>query len=204
MMGLFLPGLEALLNRYLRLDPDTIKRIAKLQGKTIEINISDWNITFFIAPTQDGLQLNTQTPQTPDCIIHGKLFDLIQSVQSNQKKARLSQRKIFIRGDIHIAEALQEILKRMDIDWEEHFSHYLGDSLAHKSVSLLKQAQNLVSRSLNLFKENFRDFIHEEAELSPTPEIVEDMYQKISTLRDDTERLEARVQRLFMTVKEHK
>ena len=44
MRAFVLHQLESVINAYLRMDPESIERLAKLQGKTILLNIEDWNM----------------------------------------------------------------------------------------------------------------------------------------------------------------
>ena len=37
-----------------------------------------------------------------------------------------------IEGDTHIALALEQLFQKLDIDWEEHLSRFVGDVVAYK------------------------------------------------------------------------
>ena len=61
-------SLEKLINTYIRLDPETIARLANRSGKTILIEFPDWNFKFYLMPTHNGVQLLNHYEGDPDTI----------------------------------------------------------------------------------------------------------------------------------------
>ncbi len=196
MMPLILHGLETALNQLLRLDPDSTQRIKLLEGKCIKINISDWNISFFILPYSHGLELMTDYHKPPDTIISGTLSGLIKVGTAKASTTALFDASIMISGDTQAGEALGRILKDLEIDWEEHLSTIVGDSLAHPIAYHAKKAISSGKRSLKSLGENLSEYLHYESQQLPTPFEVEQLIQNIEQLRDDIDRIEARIHRL--------
>lgn len=201
MIDLALSGLEAAMNKYLQLDPDAIKRLAVLQGKIIKIEITDWPITFYVAPTHHGLQLTTHPHEPPDVIIKGPFFKLIRTANAKGSRRASFDREVTIEGDLELAQKFHDGLQRIDIDWEEHLSKIVGDSIAHKSFFYGKQFLDSVTRTADILKENIKEYFHEEAKLFPSALQLEEFYQQISLLRDDVDRLEVRIHRLIKAEK---
>ncbi len=54
---LMLTGMETALNQVLRLDPETLKKLDALNGKSVKIELTDWETEFYILPYRQGLQL---------------------------------------------------------------------------------------------------------------------------------------------------
>ena len=50
MINLMLTGLETAINRVLRLDPDTLEKLGKLDGKAVKIELADWETALYVLP----------------------------------------------------------------------------------------------------------------------------------------------------------
>ena len=64
-------GLESVINRYLRLDPDTGARMATLAGHSIGIDLQGLDLQLFIYPDAQGIQLKDHIDGAPDTVLHG-------------------------------------------------------------------------------------------------------------------------------------
>jgi len=196
MIALALTGLEAALNKVLRLDPDTLKKCRQLDGKSIKLEITDWDISFFILPYAQGVQLITDHHQTPNTTISGKLFNLMKVGAAGASTTALFDASITISGDTKTGEVLRDIFRDLDIDWEEQLSKIVGDTLAHPIASRVKKFFSLGKRSAQSFGENISEYLHYEAQQLPPKNDVEQFIERIANVRDDVDRMDARVQRL--------
>lgn len=196
MLNLALHGLETAINQYLRLDPDTMERIADLSGKLIEIEITDWHITLFVSPTKDGFHLSMEPTKQPDTQIKGKLFALVRVGLQGATSRSLFENQIHITGDTEAGQKFRNILQSIDIDWEEHLSKLTGDSIAHKLSFHLNQIVSFGKDTLGKIANNVKEYVHYEVQYFPTADQIETFYRDISQLRNDVDRLAARIERL--------
>lgn len=196
MMSLALIGLEAAINKVLRLDPDAIKKLKPLDGKAIKIEITDWKITFFILPYAQGVQLVDQYHQPANTTISGKLFSLIRVGAAGASTTSMFDESITITGDTKTGEAIRDVLADLDIDWEEQLSKVVGDSIAHPLTQHAKKAVSLGKRSMKSLAENIAEYLHYESKQLPPESAVEHFIEGVAKLRDDVDRMEARIQRL--------
>lgn len=197
MISLALTGLETAINAYLRLDPNMIKQVAALKGKIIKVDITDWNIVFFVKPSNDGLHLFRDMHENPDTIIRGKLASLLRVGQAQGSNKALFDNAIEIAGDIDTGSAIREILQNSDIDWEEHLSKLVGDGLAHQVSYHAKKAINAAKKASEILAGNIKEYAFTEARLFPTQAEVKQFYGDVSCLRDDVDRVDARITRLL-------
>ncbi len=202
MKALALSGMETAINSYLNLDPFTIKRLSLLQDKVIKIELTDWEMQFFVHPDEHGIQLLAEQAGTVDTTISGSLNGLIRASQQGGSSSALFENRIDVTGDVQAGEAMRDVMQKLDIDWEEHLSRLVGDTLAHtittKVADLIKHGKQITGA----LRENINEHIHEEAQLFPSCAQVEEHYQQINTLRDDVDRAQARMQRLLDKAKE--
>ena len=103
---------------------------------------------------------------------------------------------IQISGDTELGQQLRDILAAMDIDWEEHLSKFTGDVIAHQAGNAARASQRWAQQSSAALLQDTGEYLQYERELLPDRVQVETFMQQVDVLRDDVERLEARVLRL--------
>jgi ubiquinone biosynthesis protein UbiJ len=191
---LALEGLEQTLNRILDLDPDARVRLAALHGRVIRIELRGAGIELNFVSGHDGrLQLLGTIEGPPDCTLSGSPIDLIRASDKTEGPAQLFAGHVRIDGDTALAQRFSEALAGIDIDWEEQLSHLTGDIAAHeigRGVRALQREGGRVGRSA---RDNLSEYLTEEARLLPHHLEIEDFLRDVDTLRDDAERLEARI-----------
>ncbi|ACJ19269.1 ubiquinone biosynthesis accessory factor UbiJ [Coxiella burnetii] len=197
MMTLALSGLEKALNGYIRLDPDTVQQLSNLENKRIKIQISDWNIEFFIIPHKNGVQLSTSTNAEADTIISGSLFGLCRAGCAKGESSALFKNSIEISGDTEVGEKVRSIMANMDIDWEEHLSKMTGDIIAHQIGAGVRRTINFGKSAATLIRENLKDYLQAESQLVPTMDEVNSFIKSVTHLHYAVERAEIRIQRLL-------
>lgn len=196
---LFIPLLERSVNTYLRLDPETLSRIADLQGRVLKIEIHDWNppnICFYIRPEANGVKIFRHYHEKPDAIIKSPLTHLIRTgLKSKTNPAKLAQ-ELEIEGDIEFAQTISHILQNIEIDWEEYLSHYIGDVSSHQIGRFVRGFYQFTCEAFQQLQRNVSEYLQEESGLLPPREEIEDFFADVRILCDDVDRLEARIKLL--------
>ena len=185
--------LETAINQALKTDLQTIARLQELQGKKIKLDITDWNCAFFIVPQHHGVELRAKISGDADTVITGTLNNLVHISLAADKKDAMRQHNIQFSGDAHTGIAMQQILSHIDIDWEEQLSRVVGDTPATFISKGLRSAMNLGKSIVDSIKRNTEEYIHHEAKLCPTRDDLESFYNDVATLRNDVDRLEAKL-----------
>lgn len=193
MFGIALSALEAVLNRYLKLDPDTITRLKALDGKVIELNVTDWNVQFYLVPNANGLSLYSSYSDPADTIISGTLNALFQVSRSRGKTAELFNHKIETSGDMETGEKIRDILGSIDIDWEEQLSKLVGDIPANKVGNLARKLKQVSLDTRQTLELNLKEFLQLELNALPTQDEVSHFCAEVTELRNAVERAEARI-----------
>jgi ubiquinone biosynthesis protein UbiJ len=192
---------ETLLNYYLRLDPETNNRMSALSGKIIAIDIflgplnePAPHITLYFLPENQGCQVTTNNPGEPDVMIRGTPLSLMGQLQEGSRGGVMND--IDVAGDLALGKAFQDIVHGVHIDWEEQLAHWLGDLPAHQMGNGLRQLQAWTSHSLQKLAHNSSEYLHYEANHLPTPRALNEFIDAVDKIYTDTERLQARIQRL--------
>lgn len=191
-----LSAVEAALNRYLALDPEGARGLAPLYGRIIGIEIQGLGTQVTLVPGPDRVQVFGVYDATPDCLIRGAPLALLRMMTAEQKDAEISKGAVEIEGDSTIAHDLSKALAGLDVDWEEQLARLVGDPIAHPVGQGVRGLAQWGRRSAEVLSADLKEYLEEEARLLPTRYEVSDFLAQVDALRDDVERLEARVERL--------
>ncbi|EKD91764.1 MAG: hypothetical protein ACD_29C00394G0002 [uncultured bacterium] len=93
---------------------------------------------------------------------------------------------------------MRDAIKNNDYDLEEQISKVLGDAVAHKIVFHARETKNTVVNSLEKLKNSAKEFIYYETKSFPTKKQIERFYVDVAVLRNDVDRLEARMHQLIL------
>jgi len=190
-------GLEQALNTYVSMDPDARDRLATLHGRVVALQLSGLELTLYIVPQANGrLQLFSQIDGEPDCMLRGSPLGLWRSGSAEKGARELFAGNVAITGDTELAQRFGQILGGLDIDWEEQLSHVTGDVVAHQVGRRGRQLSAYLEDSAETAQANIGEYLTEEARLLPTRVEAEHFFNDVDALRDATERLAARLERL--------
>lgn len=191
-----LKALEIGVNRYLQLDPDSLSRVAELSGRVIVVDISDWRLSWVIIPHAEGFSFSEDFTLVPTVTLRGKLFDMFKVGVAQGSSEALFKYKIEMIGDIGTGEKIREILKKIDIDWEEHLSRVVGDVASHQLMKGARKMKAVGKKFFDTLRANITEYAQLEGAWLPTEQETEIFLKAVGKLRDDVDRLEARVQGL--------
>lgn len=193
--SIVLAGLEITLNRYLSLDPETLARLADLTGKVVAVELRGLGVTLYMAPHGGGIQLLGDYRGTPHTTIRGTLLSLARAGHGEDRGALFSG-DVEIRGDITVGQRFEAILREMDIDWEEQLSRLVGDVAAHQVGNLARDTLAWGAKSVDTLSRDLSEYLQEESRQLPQRDEVDAFLAAVDSLRNDVERLAARVKRL--------
>ncbi len=191
----FSATLETALNLWLRSDDRSAQRLHQLQGKVVELQLRDFSHSLFFFVSDHGIQILTRYEGTADARITSSMAGLIGSHFKSTEDA-LFTGNIKIAGDTELGEKFQQLLADIDIDWEEQLSRLTGDVVAHQAGKIVKGARQFVRQSSVTLGLDITEYLQEEARLTPTRIEIDHFLGQVDELRSDSDRLEARVQRL--------
>ena len=114
---------------------------------------------------------------------------------------------VSLSGDVATARQLKKIATDLDIDWEEHFSGFIGDAPAHQLFRFGNSVQSFFTRGAERFEQRAGDFIKNGSSNNEHPQgtsggiavsntDVDSYCRSVDDLRSDMDRLEARLAKL--------
>jgi len=194
-------ALETSINYVLKQDPATLEKFAALQGKVIAFELTDLDLTFYIFPHTEGVQVKYLYEGKADTTLQGSSLAFVNMSLGDATESFFSG-DIRIKGEIELGQHFKRILDQLDLDWEEWLSGFTGDLVAFKAGSLIRSFSSWGKDALKTLELDAHEYIQDEGQLSPHSAELEEFTDNISQLRDDTARLEARISRLKKLNKE--
>lgn len=192
----FTAALETAVNNYLHLAPESLAQLGRLQGKVIAVELRGTGQTLYLLPDQDGLLIQGHLEGEPDATLSGTPVSFAELSFSRNPNRVLFRGDVEISGDIKLGQDFKRILDELDVDWEEVLSHYTGDVIAHKLGDLLRGIHQWGKHSLTTLGQNGAEYLQQESFDLPFKDEVRPFLKEVNQVRDNVERLAARVARL--------
>ncbi|MBE8718846.1 ubiquinone biosynthesis accessory factor UbiJ [Cellvibrio polysaccharolyticus] len=189
-----LVSLETLINKALQYDPGTRLALAQLQGQVLAVQVSQPAFTVYVQADSDGLRLNGYYEGDVTTRLRGSLPALMKLARSS--RTSFADTGVEVIGNTAALITWQNLLRNLDIDWEEALSGVLGDIAGPKLAAGLRQ---LVSYSTGRSSGVTRltgEYLTEELRLLPSRQELDVFYEDVDEVRLHLDRLEARLQRL--------
>ena len=188
--------LERLIDGALDLDPETRSALAGLSGKVVDLEISGAGALRLRIDDERVHVGPRDEAGDADVTIRGAPLSLLRFAFAGDREVQILSEEVSLQGDIALATRLQQIAGRMDIDFEEAFAQHLGDAPAHEFVRTMRGFGGWLSGTGTALLEDVSEYLRHEAAITPRREEVERYVNDVDDLRDDAERIEARVARL--------
>jgi len=189
-------GLEAVINRYLRLDPDIGSRMATLSGRSIGIDLVGLDLTLFIIPGEHGIQLKDHLEGEPDTVLRGTPLGMARLGLGGNTEKTLFSGDVVIEGDVETGQAFKAILDGLDIDWEEQLSRLTGDVIAHQLGNTARLGRRAFRHGLAALEKDLGEYLQEELRVLPSRIETENFSADVTRISMDVDRLTARLKRL--------
>lgn len=187
--------LESVINAALRLDPDTVSRLALLAGKVIAVDLRGLDVTLFLLPGSDGLRLMGHYEGEPDTRLQGTPVALLRLNRGRPGEGLFSG-EVRIAGDIELGQRMQRVLGGLEIDWEEQLSRLTGDLLARQLGRRVSGLLQWGREAGDRLQYALADYLQEERRDLPSRYEVSGFLDGVDELRSGVDRLQARLQRL--------
>jgi ubiquinone biosynthesis protein UbiJ len=151
--GLLAFTLENAINNVLQLDMESPKRVKKLEGKLLQVNLEGLNITLFITFKHGVVRVRLDAEGTPDTVISGTPVALFSMAEPEETDWGLPKSKVQINGDASLARDLERIFSKLDPDWETPLAGILGDVAGHQAAHGIRQGVKTARETANTIRE---------------------------------------------------
>ena len=184
-----------ILNRNISAITPARELCASLSGKVIAVRVEKTSLATHFVFGEESLELTTSTDLEPDVVITGSLLTLARMAGDSGESA-IRDGQLDLTGDADTAQQFQRLLEYAKPDVEEELSSVVGDVAAHRLGEIARGLGRWSREARSTMGANIREYLQEESRDAPSRYEVERFTSNVNTLRDDVDRLEARINRL--------
>jgi ubiquinone biosynthesis protein UbiJ len=160
-------------------------------GRIVRFDVAPLAVAFVIE--SDGRLAAAPLESEAAALVQASGPTLVRLVWLRDESARQDVR---VTGDTALASALTGVLSAMHWDVEEDLSRVIGDVAAHRVAQAGSSFLAWQGRTATNLAQSLAEYWTEERPVIAGSEAVREFVQAVDVLRDDTERLEKRVERL--------
>ena len=183
----FSKAFEVAFNTAIHLDDAKGKGFDCLDGKVVELWIAPYKKPLFCVINQRQIACQQFIDGHADVTLKTGLRQLRQLSEGQAFESK------FIRGDEQIGAQFTQALETLEIDWEEHLSHYTGDLLAFKIGHGVRSLKARKQNSKAYIGETFKEYLQFEINALPTRSQVSHFIANSEQLSQQVAAIEARI-----------
>lgn len=193
--GTLLRVVETLLNRLLTADPESPRRLQRLAGCRLGVELTDIKLNLLVLFSETGLRFvapASDTGTAPAAWVRSSLAGFLGLARSADRRGG----KVEFSGDVGVVQDVRRLFADLEVDWEEQLSRVTGDVLAHQLGRAVRGSASWLRRSGESVLHTVGEYLTEERRELPAAAEVSGFLTEVDCLHQDVERLAARVQRL--------
>ncbi len=189
----FLVPVNHTLNRLLRLDPASRERLRQLAGRRLAVVIEDSPIRLAATFDSEGLALAAWPEgEAADAVVRGSAVSLLALVRDPHDGGD----RVSFNGDLGFVRDVRRLLASLDIEWEEQLAGIVGTKTARRLGATGRRFRTWADESRQSMESGMAEYLTEESRLLPTRAEAGIFLSAVDRLREDADRLAARLQRL--------
>ena len=181
---------QQLVDSALAMDPQAQMYLDPLDQKVVEIRVTGFGLSVFLLVVDRSIQILANHDGDVDASVQGSPTALLALSRSTKG---LFSGEVKLEGDLEVARAVRTLLASLDIDWEEQLSKVSGDTIAHQLGRFHRRFFTTLSGTVTDLRRDSSDYLTEETAILTNPQYMSSFLDAVDDLRDDTERLDARV-----------
>ena len=185
----------SLLNRNISESTPARELCRELSGTVVAIRVRDTALSAWFIVNDDALNVVTSSSEEPDVVITGSIITLAR-MAGQSGEAAVRDGSLDLTGDAEVANQFQQLLSLAKPDIEEELSGIVGDVAAHRLGEFARGFGRWGKTVRSTMGANIREYLQEESRDAPSRYEVDNFAADVNVLRDDVDRIEARVKRL--------
>lgn len=186
--------IENALNRALELDPAGKQALMSSLTGPVQFSLESLDLTLVLQQAAGRVQVASQPAESPALVLSGRPMAFAALATGDDRV--FSEGRIQVTGDTALAHQFQRAIDQLDPDWEAAMAAHIGDVPAHFIGQRIRGAVRWSRQAFGSLNANIEEYIHEESRSLPGRRELEATFTDIDHLNLQTERLEARVERL--------
>lgn len=196
---LYYQGVERVISMALAMDLDHHEHIASLEGSCVDIVLTDSPGSMRLSFVDHSI-LVSEIPKdggSANVEIHGRAYDLLQFGVLQKNTHNTSSNPVYFKGDVRLGREIQRFFSKLDLDWEEQLSNYIGDVPAHFFGRMVIGLNNIKKSIRESMRDNVQQYITNETNHFVLNDELELFSIQVAGLRDDIDRFKFKCDRFL-------
>lgn len=192
---MILSRLQDLLNRSIESSGRARDLCRQLDGHLMSLAVEGTPVRIYMDVRDGQVALAPETGRTADASISGTPLALL-ALAGPEAESSMRRGSVRIEGDAEIAQKFRELLRYARPDFEEELSRVFGDVAARRVANIARDLFEWSRRTSLSLATSASEYLQEEGRDVPTRIEVDEFLAAVDRLREDADRLEARLARL--------
>jgi len=191
-------ALEGALQRAVDLDPETRQRLQALEGRRVVMHLSGPELALSVHVQDGRLRVGPPPGETdagPSLRVKATPGSLL-AMAMKRDEGGIAPGQVDIAGDAGLARQLEKLAREYAPDFEEAFTQRFGDVLGVPLARAFQHGLAHARRGTRHAVEDVADWLREESRLAVAPDEMDAFLDEVDSLRERSERLDARLARL--------
>lgn len=193
-----LASAEKIINATLAYDPASRIALAELSPQVLAVHISAPDFKIFVMPSAEGIELHGHCEGEITTQLEGTLPALLSLIKSDRLNLKDSGVQLF--GSTSFLAELQNILKNLDIDWEEMLSQIFGDIIGHQGAELIRSKMSWTKDRVSNIQRLTSEFLTEELRVLPSAPELNFFNAQVDELKLGSDRVTARIEQILARI----
>ena len=186
--------IESELNRCVSESTAARELLARLRGSSFAVHVEGLGLTAVLHADDERLRLDSDATNA-SATLRATPLDLLRLLNADGISG-VKRTRADLSGDLEVAERFAKLLKLARPDLEEEVAKWVGDVPAHALGQAVRGAAGWLARAGAALRMNTAEYLQEESRAMPAPLEAQAFYADVERLRDDVERVSARLKRL--------
>ena len=186
--------IETELNRCVGESTAARELLARLRGSSFAVHVEGLGLTAVLHADDERLRLDSDATNA-SATLRATPLDLLRLLNA-EGVSGVKRTRADLSGDLEVAERFARLLKLARPDLEEEVAKWVGDVPAHALGEVVRGAAAWFARAAAAVRMNAAEYLQEESRAMPAPLEAQAFYADVERLRDDVERVSARLKRL--------
>jgi ubiquinone biosynthesis protein UbiJ len=186
--------IETELNRCVSESTAARELLARLRGSSFAVHVEGLGLTAVLHADDERLRLDSDATNA-SATLRATPLDLLRLLNADGVSG-VKRTRADLSGDLEVAERFARLLKLARPDLEEEVAKWVGDVPAHALGEAVRGAAAWLARAGAALRMNAAEYLQEESRAMPAPLEAQAFYADVERLRDDVERVSARLKRL--------
>lgn len=187
--------------RVLSVDPDAQRALFALAPCTLVVDVKGLRAMHIdIAPDAVLVGPHDDEGLVVDVSVSGTLSGFLKVLRASDAEQVAALDALSVSGDVGRLQQLQKWMASVDVDWEELLARRVGDVAAHQIGNFVRHANRHVRQVGGDMQDNVAEYLLYETRAVVTADELDRWSRGVDMLRNDVERLQARVNLLKQRV----